>query len=251
MSGVTTRAFVLRSVDYRESDRILTLLTEQLGKVDAIAKGARSSRRRFAGALEPFALLEVTLGPGRGRDRLMVVSEASVLVDNRGLATDLGKVGAAAYLTELARETTPQEEPDPRTFEALAVGLRLLASDGALVRPLLIASQLRILALAGFAVSTGACNVCGKGLPGGRKAYFDPRRGGVICTSCGGGPILFEAPVADALAALGSSTQADASRMEIPKAILGEIEHAVELFVEEHLERRLKSSSFRAQIPQR
>ena len=40
--AVTTRAVVLRRVDYRESDRIVTLFTESLGKVGAIARAARA-----------------------------------------------------------------------------------------------------------------------------------------------------------------------------------------------------------------
>lgn len=251
MSGCTTRAIILRSVDYRESDRILTLFTETLGKIGAIAKGARSSRRRFGGALEPFALLEISLAPGRGRDRLMVITEASVIDDNSTLGTSLERVGAAAFLTELTREVVPQDEPDVRMFEALETGLRLLASPGSAIRPLVLASQLRILALAGFAVSTGACNVCGRTLPGGRKAFFDPRRGGVICTGCGGGPILLEAPVADALSLLGRISPSDAAGLDLPTEILADIERAVEIFVEEHLERQLKSNAFRVQIPSR
>lgn len=249
MAGCTTRAIILRSVDYRESDRILTLFTETLGKTSAIAKGARSSRRRFGGALEPFALLEISLDPGRGKDRLMVLTEASVIEDNRALGTSLERVGAAAFLTELTREVVPQDEPDARMFEALETGLRLLASPTSVIRPLVLASQLRVLALAGFAVSTGNCNVCGKTLPGGRKAFFDPRRGGVICTGCGGGPILLEAPVADALSLLGRISPSDAAGLDLSTEILADIEHAVEIFVEEHLERQLKSNAFRVQIP--
>ena len=47
---IRTRAIVLRLVDYRESDRIATLFTEALGRVGAIARGARKSQRRFGGA---------------------------------------------------------------------------------------------------------------------------------------------------------------------------------------------------------
>ena len=57
----TSDALVLRLVDYRESDRIVTLFTQELGVLGAIARGARSSRRRFAGALEPYAIVRVEL----------------------------------------------------------------------------------------------------------------------------------------------------------------------------------------------
>src|SRR5260370_24620887 len=50
-----TPAIVLRTRDYMESDRIVTLLTEQMGNLGGIAKGAKASRRRFEHRLEPFS----------------------------------------------------------------------------------------------------------------------------------------------------------------------------------------------------
>ena len=71
------RAIVLRTVDYGESDRVVTLLTAERGKLAAFARGARASRRRFGGALEPFTLLAVEArerrgawGPASGRARV-------------------------------------------------------------------------------------------------------------------------------------------------------------------------------------
>jgi DNA repair protein RecO (recombination protein O) len=48
-------AFVLRTLDYGESDRIVTFYTDEFGKLKGIAKGARRSRKRFANAIEMFS----------------------------------------------------------------------------------------------------------------------------------------------------------------------------------------------------
>src|SRR5262245_33859927 len=58
-------ALVLRAVDYGESDRVVTLFTREHGCVSAMARAARKSKRRFAGALEGFALIHVELSTGR------------------------------------------------------------------------------------------------------------------------------------------------------------------------------------------
>ncbi|MBX7197665.1 MAG: DNA repair protein RecO, partial [Sandaracinaceae bacterium] len=42
-----SRAVLLRSVDFGEADRIVTLLTEQHGRVAVMARGARRSQKRF------------------------------------------------------------------------------------------------------------------------------------------------------------------------------------------------------------
>ena len=54
-------ALVLGTLDYGEADRLVTLLTRRRGKLTAFAAGARKSRRRFAGALEPGTLLRARL----------------------------------------------------------------------------------------------------------------------------------------------------------------------------------------------
>ena len=69
--SVTTEAVVLRSLRFAEADRILHLYTADRGRVGAIAKGARKTRSRFGGRLEPLSHVELVLhhGSRRARDR--------------------------------------------------------------------------------------------------------------------------------------------------------------------------------------
>jgi DNA repair protein RecO (recombination protein O) len=59
-------AVVLGSVAFGDSDRVIRLLVAERGKVDAVARGARGSRKRFGGALDPGTRLRVALRSGRG-----------------------------------------------------------------------------------------------------------------------------------------------------------------------------------------
>jgi len=249
MPDTTTAAFVLRAVDLRESDRLLTLLTRELGKVSAVARGARSSRKRFGGALELFALVEVVLGRGRGREGLYSLNEATLIDAHADLAADLERLGAAALVIELAREVIPENEPDTRLFGVVAEALGLLsrASSGA-TRVLAISAVLRVLACAGLGLSASRCNACGRKAPPGRRAHFDPRRGGIVCTQCGAGPILLTADAVGALAELESATLAASADASIPGPALLEIEAALGSFLEHHLVRPLRSDQFRRQV---
>src|SRR4051794_31316296 len=65
MSRIIGEAIVVRVVDYGEADRVATLLLRAQGKVSALARGARRSRKRYGG-LELFARGEATLREGRG-----------------------------------------------------------------------------------------------------------------------------------------------------------------------------------------
>ena len=98
MKRESDRAFLLRSVNFKESDKIVTLFLERMGKISAMAKGARKSWRRFGGALEPFSLFEVTVVQGKGN--LWRLDEATLISPHSDLASDLsqGVTGEVHYV---------------------------------------------------------------------------------------------------------------------------------------------------------
>ena len=105
-----TPAIVLRTRDYMESDRIVTLLTEQMGKLGGIAKGAKASRRRFEHRLEPFShvMLYFRRRP-HGQLVFITRAEAAGLQPFR-LEDDLGRLALGAYMLELAEALTSEDE---------------------------------------------------------------------------------------------------------------------------------------------
>ncbi|MDD5307906.1 MAG: DNA repair protein RecO [Deltaproteobacteria bacterium] len=241
----TTAAFLVRLVDYGESDRIVTLFTRDYGKISALARGARKSRRRFGGALEPFCLLEVTLAShARGLWRL---GETTLVAAYPGLASSLARLGAAARILELAREVVPEHEPDPAMFELLEQALPALSrADEPHVAATAAAASLRVLALAGFELRFTDCSVCGAPVPKGARVRFDPWRGGVVCTPCGGGPIGLAAAAVRGLLALLALPLSRVSEAGVDAPRVAQIEEAIDAFVRHHLGKPLRSSRFRA-----
>lgn len=61
-----TLAIVLKRTNYSEADRIITMLTKDLGKIQVIAKGVRKERSKLAGGIEPFCISEIGIVKGRG-----------------------------------------------------------------------------------------------------------------------------------------------------------------------------------------
>src|ERR1700709_667559 len=92
--GLKTEAVVLRSMRYGEADRILHLYTPNRGRVSAIAKGVRRSRRRCGGRLEPFFRLRVELH--EGRSELLTVTGADTVDGHARLREDGRALDAAA-----------------------------------------------------------------------------------------------------------------------------------------------------------
>lgn len=180
-----TEAVVLRSLRFGEADRILHLYTLERGRVGAIAKGARRTRSRLGGRLEPLGHVELVLHVGRGE--LATVTGAD-LIRSHAAARDnpyrlaVGLIGAEATL-----RLFPEQERSERAFVALTRFLDLLDElpDRAPARPELdplgLAFQLKLLWVAGYLPHLGSCAECGAGGP---IAGFSARAGGVVCAAC-------------------------------------------------------------------
>jgi DNA repair protein RecO (recombination protein O) len=174
------QAVVLRTVDYGERDRVVTLLTRERGKLSAFARGARSSRRRFGGVLEPFTLLAVELRE-RGGD-LWSLEEAAVERGHGNVRGDLARIACASYAVELAREMVRDAEPHEDLFDALVAYLGRLDAGPARAWDLR-GLELDVLRSAGLLPSLSSCARCGR--PAGEgPAVFDAAQGGVLCGSC-------------------------------------------------------------------
>ena len=125
----TTEAVVLRSLRYSEADRILHLYTEDRGRVGAIAKGARKTRSRFGGRLEPLSHVELVLHEGRGE--LQTVTGASLVRSHAKVRDDARRSAVGLVAAEAVLRLFPEQERNDRVFTALTRFLDLLdEADG-------------------------------------------------------------------------------------------------------------------------
>ncbi|MEM7434039.1 MAG: DNA repair protein RecO [Myxococcota bacterium] len=185
-----SRALLLRSVDYRDSDRVVTLLTEDYGKVSALARGARKSQRRFGGALQPYVVMHAHFRRGRGE--LAHLERVSVDRPFNRILRNLEAIGAAGAALAVIRERLPDHEPEPLVFD-LAVRFLEALDRGASPEEALLSLHIRVLALLGFSPALDRCVCCGKAPPLNRAAAFDAARGGIVCRACGGGRLVLSA----------------------------------------------------------
>jgi DNA repair protein RecO (recombination protein O) len=180
---VVSRAFVVRVVPYGEADVVITLFTEALGKVAAMARGARKSRRRFVAALEPMHTVQVTIDELPGAE-LFGLREAVVVVPRTHILGDLDRMNAAGKALRWARGMQPY------AGSGVWLGSKR-SSDVSMIRPTrspgthLAASGLRMLRHFGYGPTR---RLRALRAPVIRRA---PRTStpdqGLICQSCGGG----------------------------------------------------------------
>ena len=190
MSLYRDRAVVVRTHKLGEADRIVVLLTEEHGKVRAIAKGVRKTKSRFGGRLEPLTHVSLLLYQGRELD---IVSQAETIDPTRPLMDDLDRLTQGLALLEAVDRLTPDREPVPHLYRMLVGALRTLATRSSeLVVP---AFFWKVLAAEGVRPELERCVRCGTDGP---LVAFDLDEGGALCRNCRQGVPLS----ADALALL-------------------------------------------------
>jgi DNA repair protein RecO (recombination protein O) len=174
-------ALVLRRIPLGETDKIVTLFTREYGKLSAVAKGARKTTSRLAGAAEPLMLLRALLAEGMNLD---ILTQCEIKESFPLLRGDFGLILRATYACELLDKLTVERDAAPEAFDLLLSTLyvlqRAIDPDAALH-----AFELQLLAIVGYEPRLDACARCGQELdePGAASA-FSPARGGLLCAAC-------------------------------------------------------------------
>lgn len=182
---------MLRSVDYRDADRIVTLLTRERGVVSVLGRGARKASKRFPGGVPAMSALEAEIALGRGE--VGRLAEAHPRRSFPGVLAALGRIEAAGAALELLRRLLPPRQPEPEVYDdAVALLAHLEAADPDTARALAIAFRARAAALVGLEPSLERCGGCGRPPPPGRAALFAPAAGAIVCRACGGGPLRLD-----------------------------------------------------------
>jgi len=228
-------------VDLGERDRILRLLTADLGRVSAVARGARGSRKRFAGAMDSGALIAASLRPGRGE--LWVLDVATLLEGRSGARQDLHRLSLLAYAVELCSSLARQEHPEPKLFGLLEMAALLIdAMTGPPGSAFRAGLEAKALTFAGLTPSLRACVACGEeagSVDGAGEVSFAPLRGGVLHSTCGPEGIR----VSETWCAAVEDARRTPLRALVDRDLPPGPSWALSAMVEAHLRRGLKSKT--------
>jgi DNA repair protein RecO (recombination protein O) len=147
----------LKSIALGESDRLLTILTPEVGLLRAVASGARKQNSKLGGRTALFVVNDCLIAKGRTLDRLV---QAETQFSFQGLSRDLSRLTAGQYLAELALIQAVEGQPQVELFEVLQSGLRSLEScPPHLVLAHLVHQIFKLLTLAGLAPEVQVCCV--------------------------------------------------------------------------------------------
>ncbi|TMB89195.1 MAG: DNA repair protein RecO [Chloroflexi bacterium] len=240
MPTYTDEGIVLRRIDYGESDRILTVLTREHGKIGVIARGARRPQSRLAARTDLFVRSRMQLAKGRGE--LDVLTQAEPLAAP-AMAHDARRAACAALCAELTDRVLENHHADAEIYTLVAAALRACADPARDPRAAIVWFARRMIDRLGYAPQLHECASCERTLPA-QPAGFSVTAGGLLCAGCAvHDPGAIECSVR-VIKVLRTAASGDAdlwARLRLDAATLAVLELIVERELEQHLDRRLRS----------
>ncbi len=238
---IVVKGIVLRESDSKESDKILTVLTGEMGKITVIAKGARSRRSKVSAAAQLLTYSELVLSESHGWQYLI---EAGTIELFDGVRGDIELLSLASYFAELVDFVSSD---DAEARHLLSLLLNALYALGALHRPqelVKAAFEFRLMALIGFEPLLDSCCVCGVTDP--VESAFDLLGGTLLCRACTQSGRV--APLsAGALQACRHVLYGDVKRLysfSLPEHDLKQFSHAAEAYLSAMLDKGFRTLEF-------
>lgn len=252
----STSAIVLRNRNLGEKDRIMTLLSPEIGKFSAVAKGARAPKSKLAAVSQAFTLARFLVARGRSLD---IATQAEVEQAHTHIAGDLLRTAWATYLCELC-DFVPEHQPDEELFETMRVALERLNVENAPRDDIELAGlwfEARFLSILGYAPTLGRCVVCGDRIvvapdEQSRQVSFSAALGGTLCGTCSSRDPARVSLLAAALRALHRLERATqpptAHNIELTTAARRDLRSSLRGLLAAHLEIRPRSQKFLDEI---
>ncbi len=190
MAQITTNAIVVRRADYRENDRMITLFSPTMGRIDALCRGCRRQKSPLMAASELFCAGEYVLY--QTSERATVVS-CQVSDTYYALRSDYERLSHGMYMLELCAAAIQPAQENERLFMLLLRSLAHLCYGDMPARRVTAVFLMGLSSLLGFRPQVGRCAKCSTPILQNRVGdhviigSFSPEQGGVLCPGCSAG----------------------------------------------------------------
>ncbi|MBM6619265.1 DNA repair protein RecO [Bacillus suaedaesalsae] len=168
---------IIRTTNYGETNKIITLFTRELGKVGVMARGARKPSSRLASVSQIFTYGYFLIQTGSG---LGTLQQGESLSSMKHIKEDIISTAYASYLVELTDKAVEDRKVNPYLFELLYQSLNYL-NEGLDTEIITMIYEIKMLQVIGLYPHLTSCVSCG--VTEGRFS-FSIGQGGLLCHDC-------------------------------------------------------------------
>jgi DNA repair protein RecO (recombination protein O) len=245
---ITTQGLILRETNYKEADKILTVLTREFGKRTVKARGCRRKTSKLTAGTQLLVYSDMTLYE---RQERYLLHEVAVLEQFWGLRRDIVLLALASYFAEILEAVAQEGVPHPELLSLILNSMYALDTLGKPPRQVKAVFELSLMCLTGYEPRVDACAVCGEENPVAPRLSL--REGVLHCATCraqvGDGVSLPLTPAV--LLALRHVAWGETKRMfsfSLPQAGLLQFSDLTEAFLLTQLERGFRTLDYYKQL---
>ncbi len=169
---------VIRSIDYGESNKIITIYSQETGKIGLMARGAKKTNSRLSSISQLFTYGHFLYRSSKG---LGTLTQGEIISSFRSIREDLFKTAYSAYIVELLDKLTEDKQPSASLFSLLYNTLHYINDDYD-AEVLTFIFETKMLYVAGIAPQLDVCASCNQRRD--RYLAFSVKEGGFLCSQC-------------------------------------------------------------------
>lgn len=237
-----TEAIILRQRKFSEADRIFTLYTPAMGKLEVKARGVRKTTSRLSGHLQPLNRLMLQIAQGHQLD---VITGVETMDSFRNLREDLDRLSRALYVAELADRMTAEHVHSFPIYRLILDTFWRLDKPGDGDQALRF-FEMRLLDQSGFRPELEVCVGCLKPLAP-DDHFFAPVAGGAVCRDCVpglAGPRVLTLNALKLLRLIQRGSYNDLARVRVSADLGDEVERHLRSYIITVLERDVNAAAF-------
>ena len=184
MKLLKVKGVVIKEIPFKDNDKIITLMTDSLGKISCMAKGAKKTNSALLASCQLLVYSEFVLYKGTS---FYHINQAEIIDTFYSLRTDYDKLEKAYELTKVLNSLTIENEEQTESILSLYLNsLFVISQDKFNFEYIMSVFKLKMLALLGYSPSIASCSNCRKRMleSENQEYYYSFNTNSVLCADC-------------------------------------------------------------------
>ena len=233
---IDVEGIVINTKNYGDTSKIIDILTKEYGVIGVMAKGCKSLKSNLRSVTDKLTYANFTIY--YKKDKLSLLSEASVINNFSNIKKDIEKISYASFLLDLTNQVYKQSESE-ELYDLLISSLIKINDN---FNPLIITNiiELKYLLYLGVMPNLDGCSICGSK----NVITLSSDKGGYLCKKCHTNePIVSE----KAIKLIRMYTLVDInkiSKLDLNNKVVSEVNNFIDLYYDRYTGLYLKSKEF-------
>lgn len=237
LSMTKCQAVVIKTINLGENDKIITILTDKLGKVDVVAHGCRKPKSRFMASTQPFCYGEYVIYKGKN---LYTLNDSNIIDSFQSIIMDLDKLAYGSYFLELVDALTEREVKNVSMLALILKTFYIIVNTDINLKLLKVTVNFKAVSLAGYKPQINYCLKCKTPI---NEGYFNISEGGILCKKCASSKHVYKIDNAamDFLHMVRNIKLEDLRNINYSENVLDYIDSLLANYINYHIDREFKT----------